>query len=101
MVTLKIKLEPSNRFNQSMYSIFIPPQNPAISRVLNSKLSGNIPIYCENKLIILRLAEQIQITDVVIENMMNWCHSGFGVYCGGAIWPRNEAGHRKPGTLHY
>jgi len=59
MVTLKIKLEPSNRFNQSMYSIFIPPQNPAISRVLNSKLSGNIPIYCENKLIILRLAEQI------------------------------------------
>ena len=42
-----------------MYSIFIPPQNPAISRVLNSKLSGNIPIYCENKLIILRLAEQI------------------------------------------
>jgi hypothetical protein len=27
--------------------------------VLNSKLSGNFPIYCENKLIILRLAEQI------------------------------------------
>ncbi len=31
-------------------------------------------------------------TDVVIENMMNWRHSGFGVYCGRAIWPRNEAG---------
>ena len=27
--------------------------------MLNSKLSGNFPIYCENKLIILRLAEQI------------------------------------------
>ncbi len=32
------------------------------------------------------------LTDVVIENMMNWRHSGFGVYCGRAIWPRNEAG---------
>ena len=33
-----------------------------------------------------------RITDVVIENMMNWRHSGFGIYCGGAIWPRNEDG---------
>ena len=33
-----------------------------------------------------------KITDVVIENMMNWRHSGFNVYCGNAIWPHNEEG---------
>ncbi|MCP4140887.1 MAG: IS91 family transposase, partial [Chloroflexi bacterium] len=31
-----------------------------------------------------------KITDVVIENMINWHHSGFNVYCGNAIWPNNE-----------
>jgi hypothetical protein len=29
---------------------------------------------------------------VVIENMMNWRHSGFSVYCGKAIWPHNQEG---------
>ncbi len=46
-----------------------------------------------------------KITDVVINNMMNWPparralslrlgerHSGFNVYCGNAIWPHNEEG---------
>jgi hypothetical protein len=33
-----------------------------------------------------------KINDVVIENMMNWHHSGFNVYCGNAIWPHNEDG---------
>jgi len=33
-----------------------------------------------------------KINDVVIENMMNWRHSGFNVYCGNAIWQRNEEG---------
>ena len=33
-----------------------------------------------------------KINDVVIENMMNWRHSGFNVYCGKAIWPHNEDG---------
>ena len=46
-----------------------------------------------------------KITDVIIENMMNWPparralslrlgerHSGFNVYCGRAIWPHNEDG---------
>ncbi len=46
-----------------------------------------------------------KITDVVIENMMNWPparralslrlgehHSGFNVHCGNAIWPHNEDG---------
>jgi len=33
-----------------------------------------------------------KITNVIIENMMNWRHSGFNVYCGNAIWPHNEDG---------
>ncbi|MCJ7541527.1 MAG: transposase zinc-binding domain-containing protein [Desulfobacterales bacterium] len=33
-----------------------------------------------------------KITDSVIENMMNWRHSGFNVYCGNAIWPHNDEG---------
>lgn len=33
-----------------------------------------------------------KITDVIIENMMNWRHSGFNVYCGKAIWPHNQEG---------
>ena len=33
-----------------------------------------------------------KITDSVIENMINWRHSGFNVYCGNAIWPHNDEG---------
>jgi hypothetical protein len=29
---------------------------------------------------------------VIIENMINWYHGGFNVYCGKAIWPHNEEG---------
>jgi hypothetical protein len=36
------------------------------------------------------LKKEGRVTDVVIENMMRWRHSGFGVYCGNAIWSRNE-----------
>jgi len=28
----------------------------------------------------------------IIENMMNWHHSGFNLYGGKAIWPHNEEG---------
>jgi ribosomal protein S27E len=38
------------------------------------------------------LKAESKITDVIIENMMNWRHSGFNVYCGNAIWPHNEDG---------
>jgi hypothetical protein len=31
-----------------------------------------------------------KIIFLIIENMMNWRHSGFNVYCGKAIWPHNE-----------
>ena len=33
-----------------------------------------------------------KITDALIENMLNWRHSGFNVYYGDAIWPHNEEG---------
>jgi hypothetical protein len=36
-----------------------------------------------------------KINDVVIENMMNWHHSEFNVYCGKAIWPHNEVRLRR------
>jgi hypothetical protein len=32
------------------------------------------------------------ITDFIIDNMMNWHHSGFNVYCGKTLWPDNEEG---------
>jgi hypothetical protein len=31
-----------------------------------------------------------KISDIVIENMMNWRHSSLIAYCGKAIWPHNE-----------
>ena len=33
-----------------------------------------------------------KINDAIIENMMQWRHSGFNVYCGEAIWPHNQEG---------
>ena len=41
-----------------------------------------------------------KITDSAIENILNWHHSGFNVYCGNAIWPHNEEGLRKPDALY-
>jgi hypothetical protein len=38
------------------------------------------------------LKSEGKITDVVIENMINWRHSGFNVYCVKAIWPHNQEG---------
>jgi len=38
------------------------------------------------------LKSEGKITNVIIENMMNWRHSGFNVYYGKAIWPHNEEG---------
>ena len=38
------------------------------------------------------LKAEDKINDAVIENMMQWHHSGFNVYCGEAIWPHNEEG---------
>ena len=33
-----------------------------------------------------------KINEFIIENMMNWRHSGFNVYGTKAIWPRNQEG---------
>ncbi len=32
------------------------------------------------------------ISDIVIENLLGWHHSGFNVYCDAAIWPHNKEG---------
>lgn len=42
--------------------------------------------------VLKRLKAEGKITELIIENMMNWCHSGFNVYCGKAIRPHNEKG---------
>lgn len=49
------------------------------------------------------LKSEGKITDVVIENMKNWCHSGFNVYCSKTIWPHNEVRRRwrKFSPLHH
>jgi len=41
------------------------------------------------------LKVEAKIMDVVIENMMNWCQSGFNVYCVKAKWPYNQEGLKK------
>ncbi len=38
------------------------------------------------------LKSEGKITDSIMENMMNWRHTGFNVYCGDAIWPNNKEG---------
>jgi len=38
------------------------------------------------------LKAEDKATDIIIENMMNWHHSGFSVYCGKTIWLHNEEG---------
>jgi len=45
--------------NQPKPYILVPPQNPAFNSLQNSKLSWNFTIYCENRRISYRLAEQI------------------------------------------
>jgi hypothetical protein len=32
------------------------------------------------------------ITDLIIDNMMGWHHSGFNLYCGKTLWPGDEEG---------
>jgi hypothetical protein len=38
------------------------------------------------------LRSEGKISDAVIENMIGWRHSGFNVFCGPTIWPRDEKG---------
>ena len=36
------------------------------------------------------LKKEGKITDLIIENMLGWHHSGFNVYCGESIWPSDQ-----------
>ena len=38
------------------------------------------------------LKKEGMITDLIIDNMNNWHHSGFNVYCGKTLWPDNKDG---------
>lgn len=38
------------------------------------------------------LKKEGKLNTFVIENMMNWHHGGFNVYCGKTLWPDKEEG---------
>ena len=38
------------------------------------------------------LKKEVNLNEFVIDNMMNWHHSGFTVYCGKTLWSDNEEG---------
>jgi hypothetical protein len=38
------------------------------------------------------LKSEGRIGDMLIDNLMNWRHSGFTVYCGNPLWPGNRKG---------
>jgi hypothetical protein len=46
--------------------------------------------------ILKMLKKEEKITDVVIENMLSWHHSGFNIYCGPTIWPHDEDALENP-----
>ena len=48
------------------------------------------------RLEVFRMLEKAgKINDDIIENMMNWHHSGFNIYCGPAIRPGERGGLEK------
>ena len=48
------------------------------------------------RLEVFRMLEKAgKINDDIIENMMNWHHSGFNIYCGTAIRPEERGGLEK------
>jgi len=38
------------------------------------------------------LKSEGKIGDMLIDNLLNWGHSGFNVYCGNPLWPGNHKG---------
>ena len=47
------------------------------------------------------LKKEGKINDAIIENMMNWHHSGFNIYCGETIWPDNRNGMENLAPVYY
>jgi len=63
-------------YNDSAFMVCSPPDTGELERLFHYEM----------------LKAEGKINDVVIENMMNWRHSGFSVYCGKAIWTHNDEG---------
>ncbi|MEE9302938.1 MAG: hypothetical protein V3U84_04045, partial [Thiotrichaceae bacterium] len=66
-------------YNDAAFMVCPPPDNGELEKLFRYE-------------VFKMLKGEGKITDVIIENMMNWRHSGFNVYCGKAIWPHNEQG---------
>ena len=66
-------------YNDAAFMVCPPPDTGALETLFRHE-------------VFKMLKAEGKINDVIIENMMNWRHSGFNVYCGKAIWPPNEDG---------
>jgi len=70
----------------------------AASRIFHDPSTAAVeafPVRLENDFhreVFLLLKKEGLITDFIINNMMQWHHSGFSVYCGKTLWPGNEEG---------
>ena len=66
-------------YNDAAFMVCPPPDTGELEKLLRYE-------------VFKMLKAEGKITDVVIENMLNWHHSGFNVYCGKTIWPHNQEG---------
>ena len=69
-------------YNDAAFRVCSPPDTGALEKLFRYE-------------VFKMLKAKGKINDIIIENMMNWHHSGFNVYCGKAIWPRNQEGLEK------
>ena len=69
-------------YNDAAFRVCPPPDCGALEKLFRHE-------------VLKMLKSEGKINELIIKNMMNWRHSGFNVYCGKAIWPRNREGHEN------
>ena len=70
-------------YNDAAFMVCTPPDTSELEKLFRYE-------------VFKMLKAEGKINDVVIENMMNWRHSGFNVYCGKSShqWPEHEDGFK-------
>jgi hypothetical protein len=66
-------------YNDTAFRVCPPPDTAELERLFRYE-------------VFKMLKSEGKINELIIENMVNWRHSGFNVYCGKPIWPRNQQG---------
>jgi hypothetical protein len=66
-------------YNDAAFMVCSPPEISALEKLFRYE-------------VFKMLKAEGKINEFIIENMINWRHSGFNVYCGKAIWPHNQEG---------